>query len=130
MWLARCEDSTKRIEHSQDYKKGKLKFKDLEWWSIETGPPKFGPHRFAFWLAGKMLPERGCRISGQKGEFITEYGVPNDWERMTEEDWKSLKQDTEFELNKDNADEEMAAFSAMGRSMNGEGNSGSSAAAV
>ena len=78
-----------------------------------------------------MLPERGCRISGQEGEFITEYGVPNDWERLTEEDWKKLKQRTEFELNKDNAEEKMTALTAMGCSMIGEGNgTDSSATAV
>ena len=48
---------------------------------------------------------------------------------MTEEDWKSLKQETEFELNKDNCQDEMAAFTAMGRSLIGEGNSTDSSAA-
>jgi hypothetical protein len=129
VWLGRCEDSTKHVHSTQDFKKGKMKYKDLAWYTIETGPPTFGPHRFAYWLEGKMLPERRDRISGKKGEFITEYAVPNDWERMTEEDWKSLKQETEFELNKDNCQDEMAAFTAMGRSLIGEGNSTDSSAA-
>ena len=40
VWLGRCEDSTKQVEHSQDFRKGKSKFKDLEWYSKETEGPR------------------------------------------------------------------------------------------
>ena len=65
-WLNRCDDSSKVASSERTFKKGVVKYADLEWWTIETGPPKFGPNRWAYWQESNMLPERGDRISGSK----------------------------------------------------------------
>ena len=116
VWLSRCDDAAKTCESNRDFKKGSQKFNDLHWYSKET-LQEFGEKRAEYWLSTGLLPERGDRITGKKGEWITEYGVPNDWERLSEEDWRTLRSKTEFELNKDNAEEETEAFTRMAEAL-------------
>ena len=128
-WLDRCDDSSKTVESERTFKKGSQKFTDLSWYSKET-PKEFGEHRAAYWLSTGLLPERGDRITGKRGQWITEYGVPNDWQRLTEEDWRNLKKKTEFELNKDNAEEETATFEAMGKALTNDASSSAGASST
>jgi hypothetical protein len=73
-----------------------------------------------------LLPNRPDRISKKHGEFITEHGVPDDWERLTEEDFKQLRVQVQFELSDDDKEKEMESLIQMGQFVIGGGSSGSS----
>ena len=97
--LARCADGDKSVKNERSFEKTSSKFADLEWYSKETLATTFGTNRSKFWLDDELLPRSPCRISGKHGEWITEFAVPNDWERLTEADLRRLRGEVEFALS-------------------------------
>jgi hypothetical protein len=124
--LARCADGDKSVKNEHSFEKTSSKFADLEWYSKETLATTFGTNRSKFWLDDELLPRRPCRISGKHGEWITEFAVPNDWERLTEADLRRLRGEVEFALSKENGEEEMQSLMELGGMMLNSGVSGSS----
>ena len=68
-----------------------------------------------------MLPNRPDRISKKHGEFNTEHGVPDDWERLAEEDFKQLRAQVQFELSDDDKEKEMESLTQMSQFVIGGG---------
>ena len=121
VWLSRCQDGDKTVRNERAFEKKNTKFADLHWFSKETLSTSVGENRSKFWLEEELLPRRPDRISGKHGEWITEYAVPEDWERLTEADFRTLRGEVEFALSKENGEDEFAALMQLGGAMVGMG---------
>jgi hypothetical protein len=109
-WLARCSDASKNMENARTVGTNKLKHAELHWYGKELLKKEIGDIRGQTWIDSELLPTRPCRITKQHGEFLTEYGVPDDWEVVTESDLRAMKAQVEFELKDEDGALELAAF--------------------
>ena len=113
--LSRCEDAEKTINSSRAFNHKSSKMNDLHWYGKEMLLKTFGDIRGQYWLDTGLLPKRPDRISKKWGEHITEHGVPDDWERLTDEDFRQLRSQVQFELSKEDGMQEMEAMMEFGQ---------------
>ena len=123
--LSRCDNVDKTVQNNREFNHKSAKMKDLRWYAKENLKTNFGEIRGQFWLDEKVLPARPCRMTGKHGEFITEFGVPDDWKRLTDEDFRQLKAQVEFELGEDEGAEELQMMMQVGQLLQGSSSSSS-----
>ena len=68
-----------------------------------------GPLKTAHWIRSGLLPTRPDRITGSKDRYYIEFGIPEDWEKFVESDWRRLKEEAEWEI----AEEDLGAWDMM-----------------
>ena len=122
--LARSENAEKHVQNNREFNSKSSKMNELRWCGKEILLRDFGAIRGQYWLDTGLLPTRGDRITKKHGEFITEHGVPDDWELLTEEDFRQLRAQVEFELSKENGAEELETFMQAGRVLQTSSSSG------
>jgi hypothetical protein len=115
--LSRCENSDKSVTDSRMFNTKSKKLNELRWYGKEILLRDFGQIRGQYWLDTGLLPKRTDRNSHKHGEFITEHGVPDDYEQLTEEDFRQLRAQVEFELSKEDGAEELDAFTQVGKAL-------------
>ena len=77
------------------------KKRKLNWWSEEKMVIELGPHKTAHWIESLKLPDRGDRLTGCRDRYKIEFGCPEDIEEITDEELRTLKIETENEVDEE-----------------------------
>ena len=87
----RLKDQAKVMEVAQSTSIEQKKIVDLHWWSKEKMDIELGPKKAEHWRQSGLLPTKADSVTGSSEDEFKEWGVPHNWERLTEADMKNLK---------------------------------------
>ncbi len=96
---SRAKENQKSLRTTQEDSKSKGKFRELHWWSQEQMDKNLGEKKATSWRESNLLPSRPDRVTGKNEDPFKEYGIPEDWEQITETELKTLKAEYELEVN-------------------------------
>ena len=82
----RQKETKTSIETSQAKENTKELINDLHWWSRERMDKELGAAKAEHWRVANACPWRPDSLTGSKDPDHIEWGVPMEWERMTEKD--------------------------------------------
>jgi hypothetical protein len=92
---ARAKDSQKKVKSVDVDSTATRQHRELHWWAQEEMEKNLGEKKATRWRESGLLPSRPDRVTGDAEDPFKEYGVPKDWEQITEEALKALR--IEFE---------------------------------
>ena len=101
--MARSNNATKVAENRKTVVSRSAKHLDLHWWSMETMDQKLGVEKATHWRQSGKIVSKPDSLTGSRHEKHVEWGVPKNWERITEDELRELMVACQAEL--DNADE-------------------------
>ena len=93
---SRAKDQVKKGSTIKTDETKRSKFRELRWWSQEQMQKEIGTQKANSWIESKLLPSRPDRVTGKNEDPFKEYGVPVDWERLTDTELRAIK--AEYEL--------------------------------
>jgi len=106
---ARCKDATTTIKSDKTISKNDAKFQDVHWWNRQKMIIEMGEIKAEHWIASKLLKPMPDSLTGSTEPELVEYPVPIKWQRMTEEEIKRLRLQSEAEAD----EEDTVALAAM-----------------
>jgi hypothetical protein len=100
IWMThnmRRKNATKSLNTERAVEIKQKKGLKLNWMSEEVMNREIGTDKAIMWREKKLVPSRGDRFTGSMDKKYIEYGVPFEWQEMTEEDLKRIVLITEAE---------------------------------
>lgn len=87
----RAKQGYKTLETRKVVQNKDQKFYDLHWWAMETMDKQMGPQKAKSWRESGKLLTRPCPLTGSEEAHLLVYGVPVEWERLSQEDIDHLQ---------------------------------------
>ena len=95
MHQMRCNSVVKKVKTVEEKAQVKQNFKDLIWMSKEKMDDSLGKLKAEHWRESKKIRSRPDPLTGSTDENFVEWGVPQDWERLSDEDIKKMQLTTQ-----------------------------------
>jgi hypothetical protein len=96
--LGRFKETRKEIRSEKSVGTKRRKITDLHWWSREQMVIVLGVNKTNHWIQSKLLPKRPERITRSTEDDYIEHGIPDDWEQLSEEDFRRIKGEIESQM--------------------------------
>ena len=99
----RAKALEKNTTSSKTHVSSDASFKGVLWMAQEEMDDTIGPRKGKLWRESEKLPWAPCPVTGSTDDLLKVWGIPRNWQRMTEEDFNKLETTATTEGSEANA---------------------------